>query len=244
MKQLFLLVCLAAGLQCSSQPPKTKNDLTIVIIRHGEKYQTGSNLSCLGLNRALHIPAVINKKFGRPLAIYVPTIKTGASTSQDRMFQTATPLAVADSIAVNSQFDETDTKDLADFLKQQNGLQLVVWEHGNIPKLGHHLGLGKDSLSWPGSDFDTIWIVTFPNGRKHAPRLRKTTEGLNGLPNKCPGIVAAPGPTDPEPRTIIKTIYLSLRSPSNLLTIHVNLAPCSSLSSSSSPLSSSTSSLA
>jgi hypothetical protein len=186
MKQLFILLLLAATGHCFGQGGKTKNDLTIVIIRHGEKYAAGSNLNCKGLNRALHIPAVINKQFGRPLLIYVPTIKTGAVTSQDRMLQTATPLAVTDSVAINSQFDETNTSGLAGYLKTQNGLQLVVWEHTNIPKLGQALGLGKDSLSWKGSDFDTIWIVTFPNGRKHAPKLVKTTEGLNGLPNQCP----------------------------------------------------------
>ena len=185
MKYLSLLLLFAAC-QCSAQSGKTKNDLVIVIIRHGEKYASGSNLNCKGLNRALHIPAVINKKFGTPLFIYVPTIKTGAVTSQDRMFQTATPLAVTDSVAINSQFDETDTKGLADYLRTQKGMQLVVWEHSNIPKLGQHLGLGKDSLSWKGSDFDSIWIVTFPNGRKHAPQLTKSTEGLNGLPDKCP----------------------------------------------------------
>ena len=184
MKYLSILFLLITC-QCSGQPGKSKNDLVIVIIRHGEKYAEGSNLSCKGLNRALHIPAVINKKFGNPLFIYVPTIKTGDVTSQDRMFQTATPLAVTDSVAINSQYDETNTKDLADYLRTQKGLQLVVWEHNNIPKLGQHLGLGKDSLSWKGTDFDSIWIVTFPNGRKHAPQLVKTAEGLNGLPDRC-----------------------------------------------------------
>ncbi|WP_431210977.1 hypothetical protein ACQ86N_34280 [Puia sp. P3] len=207
MKHLFIAVLAVVACQCmgqggevkeqggktknqagktKDQGGKTKNDLTIVIIRHGEKYAAGSNLNCKGLNRALHIPAVINKQFGRPLVIYVPTVKTGAVTSEDRMFQTATPLAVTDSVAVNSEFDETNTKGLADFLKTQNGLQLVVWEHTNIPRLGHALGLGKDSLSWQGSDFDSIWIVTFPNGRKHPPIMRKSVEGLNGLPNQCP----------------------------------------------------------
>ena len=194
MKQLFILLLLAATCHCFGQGGKTKNDLTIIIIRHGEKYAVGSNLNCKGLNRALHIPAVINKKFGRPMLIYVPTLKTGAVTSQDRMFQTATPLAVTDSVAINSQFDETDTKDLASYLKTQNGLQLVVWEHTNIPKLGKALGLAKDSLSWKGSDFDTIWIVTFPNGRKHAPTLVKTAEGLNGLSNQCPTSQVLPRP--------------------------------------------------
>lgn len=186
MTRLFILLLLIASYHCFGQDGNTKNDLTIIIIRHGEKYAAGSNLNCKGLNRALHIPSVINKKFGRPAIIYVPTVKIGAVTSQDRMFQTATPLAVTDSVAINSQFDETDTKGLATYLKTQNGLLLVVWEHSNIPKLGQALGLGKDSLSWKGSDFDTIWIVSFPNGRKHAPILVKSTEGLNGLSNQCP----------------------------------------------------------
>jgi hypothetical protein len=184
MRYLFGLLLLSAfhGFGQTGQTGKT---LTVVIIRHGEKYAQGGNLNCKGLNRALHIPAVINKKFGRPAFIYVPTVKNGAEVSQDRMFQTATPLAVTDSVAINSQFDETDTKALANYLVTQKGLQLVVWEHDNIPKLGHHLGLDKGSLNWKGSDFDSIWIITFPNGTKHAPQLVQTTEGLNTLPDKC-----------------------------------------------------------
>ena len=184
MKYLCLFLLLATG-QCFGQHASTDNSLTIVIIRHGEKYDKGSNLNCKGLNRALHIPAIINKYFGTPAFIYVPTIKTGAVTSQDRMFQTATPLAVTNSVAINSQFDEADTKALADYLKTQQGFQLVVWEHSNIPKLGHHLGLGKDSLSWKGTDFDSIWIITWPKGIKKAPKLIKKAEGLNSLPDKC-----------------------------------------------------------
>jgi hypothetical protein len=186
MKLLLTLLLLGVTCHSFSQNLKTKNDLTIVIIRHGEKYAAGSNLNCKGLNRAIHIPAVIDSLFGRPLLIYVPKLKTGPVTSQDRMFQTATPLAVTDSVAINSQFSETDTKALADSLKKLEGLQLVVWEHTNIPKLGHALGLPKDSLSWSGSDFDSIWIITFPNGRKHKPVLVISAEGLNGLPDQCP----------------------------------------------------------
>ena len=178
----LLLLSVFQGFGQTGKPGKS---LTIVIIRHGEKYAQGGNLNCKGLNRALHIPAVINKKIGRPLFIYVPTVKNGAETSQDRMFQTATPLAVTDSVAINTQFDETDTRALADYLLTQKGLQLVVWEHDNIPKLAHHLGLDKAGLGWKGSDFDSIWIISFPNGPKHAPELVQTNEGLNGLADKC-----------------------------------------------------------
>jgi hypothetical protein len=55
MKQIFVLMLLAAAGQCFGQAGKvmkpggkTKNDLTVVIIRHGEKYAAGSNLNCKG----------------------------------------------------------------------------------------------------------------------------------------------------------------------------------------------------
>jgi hypothetical protein len=46
---------------------------TIVFIRHGEKPEGGfGQLNCRGLNRALSLPPIIAKSFGRPDAIYVP----------------------------------------------------------------------------------------------------------------------------------------------------------------------------
>jgi hypothetical protein len=39
------------------------NSLKVVIIRHGEKPETGDNLSCQGENRALQLPAVLYKKY-------------------------------------------------------------------------------------------------------------------------------------------------------------------------------------
>lgn len=46
---------------------------TIVLVRHGEKPDTGlGQLDCQGLNRALALPPVIAKTFGRPSAVFAP----------------------------------------------------------------------------------------------------------------------------------------------------------------------------
>ncbi len=46
---------------------------TIVLVRHGEKPDKGlGQLDCQGLNRALALPPVIAKTFGRPSAIFAP----------------------------------------------------------------------------------------------------------------------------------------------------------------------------
>ena len=46
---------------------------TLVLVRHGEKPDTGlGQLDCQGLNRALALPHVIAKTFGRPSAVFAP----------------------------------------------------------------------------------------------------------------------------------------------------------------------------
>jgi hypothetical protein len=46
---------------------------TIVLVRHGEKPDKGlGQLDCQGLNRALALPPVIAKTFGRPSAVFAP----------------------------------------------------------------------------------------------------------------------------------------------------------------------------
>ena len=46
---------------------------TIVLVRHGEKPGKGlGQLDCQGLNRALALPPVIAKTFGRPSAVFAP----------------------------------------------------------------------------------------------------------------------------------------------------------------------------
>jgi hypothetical protein len=163
--------------------------LRVVIIRHGEKPKKGDNLSCQGLNRALALPNVLYSMFGVPDYSYVPTMKTGKSTSSVRMFQTITPFAVQYNIMVNSAFKETDTAAVAKDARNRRGTVLLVWEHGNIPGVARNLGVVSDSLAWDGTDFDSIWIIEYgedKKGKLKKPVFAKQQENIDPSPN-CPG---------------------------------------------------------
>lgn len=70
-------ICIVFGLVVSlattlaAEPTTTE---TIVMVRHGKKPDLGlGQLTCQGLNRALALPAVIAKEFGKPAAIFAPS---------------------------------------------------------------------------------------------------------------------------------------------------------------------------
>jgi hypothetical protein len=139
-------------------------DSTIVIVRHGEKPDDGDNLSCEGLNRALALPAVLRRKFGKHAftVAYVPKLALGEATKHARMFQTVTPFAVRQGLTVNSNFDEQDVDAIAADALQRSGTVLIVWEHSQIRPLALALHVPESKLpdEWKGKDFDSIWIVT------------------------------------------------------------------------------------
>lgn len=183
---LFKISSLAPDSTSNSQAPV----LRIIIIRHGEKPEEGDNLSCAGLNRALALPAVLDRLLPTPPDYtYVPIIGTNDdSTSQARMFQTVTPYAVRHNLCVNSDYAVENVKDLAKELRHQRGTVLLVWEHNNIPRLAKKLGL-KHPPEWPDTDFDSIWIINFSGGgakgKAKRPVLTRSREGIHPLAT-CP----------------------------------------------------------
>jgi hypothetical protein len=138
--------------------------LKVVIIRHGEKPDDGDNLSCQGFNRSVQLPKVLNAKFGIPSHTYVPSLELGKSTSHSRMFQTVTPTAVKFNLKINSEFGEKDTSNAAKDVMTKKNTVLLVWEHSAIPDLAKALGVDNPP-AWKGSDFDSIWIITYPKGK-------------------------------------------------------------------------------
>lgn len=146
----------------------------IVIIRHGEKRDDGDNLSCQGFNRSLQLANVLNKKFGNPDYIFVPTINTGKKTSTARMYQTIVPFAVKYNLRINTKYDVDDTKGLAQDILKRNGTVLVVWEHKHIDNILKALGI-DNTEKWSDNDFDSIWIINFQKGK---PVMAKDKEGI------------------------------------------------------------------
>lgn len=136
----------------------------VVLIRHGEKPESGDNLSCQGEDRALRLPAVLHGKFGSPGHTYIPALGQGKSTHHARMFQTVTPFAVKYDLTLNSKFETDDYAGVADDVRKRSGTVLLVWEHKAIPHIAAALGV-DDPPGWKGEDFDSIWVVTFPSGK-------------------------------------------------------------------------------
>ena len=161
---LFILTILFSQV-CFAQVNDGKPLQKVVIIRHGEKPETGENLSCQGLNRSIQLANVLYAKFKIPDYIFVPSIKTGKSTGQIRMYQTITPFAVKYNLNIDTKYMVNDAPGLAASILKKSGTILVVWEHNNIPQIVQALGVKDYSLKWKGDDFDSIWIITFKNGK-------------------------------------------------------------------------------
>lgn len=177
MRLVFLLLILCGSFTIGSCQKKS---LKVVIIRHGEKPDNGDNLNCQGLNRAIGLPKVLFAKYGAANEIYIPSVNSGNKTKSARMFQTITPYAVKYNLDINSNYDTEDYKHLAKDVLQQKGTVILVWEHSSIPHIAKALGVQEDIRDWPGSDFDSIWVITYKNGKA---TLTADKEGLNPSAN-------------------------------------------------------------
>lgn len=162
--------CYTASAQKGSDHPQR-----IFIIRHGEKPENGDNLTCQGLNRAMQLPAVLNKKIGIPEAIYVPALNLGKKTSEARMYQTIVPFAIKYNLNINTRYDVRDEQGVANAIMKENGTVLLVWEHKAITKIVRALGIKDQNVDWNDNDFDSMWIITFQNGK---PVLTKDSENI------------------------------------------------------------------
>jgi hypothetical protein len=176
---------------------------TIVFIRHGEKPEGGfGQLNCRGLNRALALPPIIAKSFGRPDAIFAPNPshpKEDAGTLYDyvRPLATIEPTAIWFGLPVDVSIDFQDKMGLQAALENRrmpdrDVFVLVAWEHRQIAAIVRALlaAHGADAemmqkvKDWDRSDFDSMYVVTI-TGTKAI--FDQKHEGLDGLPVACPG---------------------------------------------------------
>ena len=173
---------------------------TILFVRHGEKPADGlGQLSCKGLNRALALPAVIAKKYGKVDAVFAPDPshqKPDGEASYDyiRPLATVEPTAIRFGLPVQASLGYSEIDPLRDALltpSYRNATVLVGWEHhalnAMVPKLVASLG-GKDTVpDWAKDDFDSIWRLTIERtGGTTTATFAVDREGLDGQPDTCP----------------------------------------------------------
>ena len=174
---------------------------TIVLVRHGEKPDTGlGQLDCQGLNRALALPPVIAKTFGRPSAVFAPDPSQrvedhGVSYDYIRPLATIEPTAIFFGLPINASFGVSNTDGLRAAVEEplyRNAVVLVAWEHVLIETIAERLltAHGGDAAlvpKWHGDDFDSIYVVTIiRTGNNANAAFEHKREGLDGQPNTCP----------------------------------------------------------
>ncbi|RJT44343.1 histidine phosphatase family protein [Rahnella woolbedingensis] len=188
---------LAGGLLALSLVSQTASAReTLIFVRHGEKPTSNSGqLTCKGLNRALALPGVLLSRFGHPDFIFASGPKEQKPGDSLRPLSTIMPTAVRLNQAINIAYNADDADGVAKELqndKYQNALIFVAWEHKNLDKIVKKIvkengGDPNRVPEWPGSDFDSIFIVTLD---KSAPTqkvsFKKEAENLNGVSETCP----------------------------------------------------------
>jgi hypothetical protein len=196
---LVLGLGLAGSPVVSAELPVTE---TIVIIRHGEKpAERLGQLNCQGLNRALALPTVIGKLFGRPDAIFAPDPSQskedyGQPYNYVRPLATIEPTAITFALPVDASVGVSNLDALRHKLESpvyRSALVVVAWEHVAIAKLARLLVAehgGDPSIvpDWRGDDFDSIYVVRLTQtGAGTAVAFDRRREGLDGEPTACPG---------------------------------------------------------
>jgi broad specificity phosphatase PhoE len=165
---------------------------TLIFVRHGEKPANNSGqLTCKGLNRALALPDVLLNRYGKPDFIFAAGPKEDKTGSSLRALSTIMPTAVRVGLPIGIQFHADDIAGLQQELlsdKYQNSRIFIAWEHKNLDKAVKNIvaarGGDPDSVpKWPGSDFDSIFVVTLDQDKVS---FRQESEGLTALADTCP----------------------------------------------------------
>jgi hypothetical protein len=168
------LACLFVCLQVDGQGKG--GQLKVILIRHAEKPENGSNLNCQGANRAKQLPALLYSRFGLPALTYIPAPKKKDTSKHSRMYETIIPFVSQYHLTLNSTFEEKDCAGIARDVLAKKGTVLIVWEHSRLPGIARALGVRDAGLKWPAKDYDGIWIISFPGGKAS---LKKEKQGLN-----------------------------------------------------------------
>ena len=200
---IVLGLAVAGSLGFGAELPVTE---TIVLVRHGEKPADGlGQLNCQGLNRALALPAVIGKLFGRPDAVFAPD---PAQSKEDyghlynyvRPLATIEPTAIVFGLPVDASIGVENLDALRHKLVSpvyRNSLVVVAWEHAAIAKLARllvadHGGDPTIVPDWQADDFDSIYFVKLAQTEAGTSvTFDQRREELDGQPTVCP---------DPAPR--------------------------------------------
>lgn len=151
----------------------------VIMVRHGEKPDSGEGLSVAGQERAqAYVIYFQNYLFqGQPLK-FKYLFASESSSQSHRPHKTINPLSQAINIPINDEHKDTDFKNLAEELlkheKYHNSNILICWHHGEILHLAKALGVDDAilpstanwPLQWPESVFGWVLQLVFDEKEK------------------------------------------------------------------------------
>ncbi|WP_421916906.1 phosphoglycerate mutase family protein [Mesorhizobium sp.] len=173
---IFCLLATMLPAQAKSLDTSGLADATVVIIRHGEKPDSGPELSPQGQAHAQayvgyfqHL--VLNGVPFRPDML----VASADSRNSARERLTLTPLSQALNLPIDQRFADKDVKPLFEALaSEQHGKSiLIAWHHGELAKLLRAFGADPDALlpdgKWPGSVFNWTVVLRYDHAGQLVP---------------------------------------------------------------------------
>jgi hypothetical protein len=156
----------AAAFGQAPQPPAT-----ILLIRHGEKPETGIHLSEAGVARSKAIPQLFGgASAAAPHNLPKPDFlfATRAGKNSDREVDTLLPLSEALKMPISHEVADKDYATLATELlsgRYAGKVVLVCWHHGSLPEFAKALGATPPYDKWPDTQFDRVWRIDYSGGK-------------------------------------------------------------------------------
>lgn len=154
MKNLLFVFFLASQF-CLAQSPDTAKPTTLILIRHAEKGNDGTNdppLAEEGAKRAAHLVETLNST--NITAIY--------STDYKRTKSTIAPLAQTKGLEVKL-YTAMKEEELKKIMNENKGGTVVICGHSNTTPWSANFLTGEKLSNFADTEYGNILIVTFWN---------------------------------------------------------------------------------
>ncbi|NBV24087.1 MAG: hypothetical protein EBS05_19475 [Proteobacteria bacterium] len=171
MHHVAVLVLLLLAWQPAFGQPKA-----IIVIRHGEKPDDPEelHLSKEGVARSKKLVAFFTKD-KHAIKHGLPTVLIASHPTQrghgQRPRETLEPLAAKLKLEIETPFESRDYAKLAYVLttdaRYQGKVVVICWVHEHLPALAAALGVMPEPSKWKDSDYDTAYVITYPEGKAH-----------------------------------------------------------------------------
>lgn len=192
MKRLVLValwvMALALSAHAAGDSTTGLADTTVLIVRHGEKPDSGPGLSPEGEARAQAYvtyfrPFMLDGVAFRPDML----VASADSKSSARERLTLTPLSQALKLPIDQRFADHEVQNLVAALSTESHGKsiLIAWHHGQLGKLIKAFGADPKALlpsgKWPDDVFNWVVVLRFDHtGQLEPDSVRVIEEKLAG----------------------------------------------------------------